>query len=837
MYKKILLALLFISAWGYVYSQALLGGAGICKTSGDPDGIVSMQTLDQRYECSVAWDTVNNVLYYYNPGASLGSRWSDYSSSLPGDNLGNHLATQNLDLDRNQVIKVDLITGGVGPGNVDNVGELDFNEDVGTGMVGNATVLSHNASILIASDQNGNATTASDEPIVLAQGSNNTDDLDYVELLRTYNGYFRILDAYNMATTSPPSNGDPYVQTWTNGINSWTNTTTFGGGGGIWEVENGNTLATDNTSNNYHEGNVGIGDFSSNTIGGALHIYDPALTVRLSDSCNTAQCATPQLEFYQGYNTSLLGRVGFLSSADNDFTFINNLATGRLKFGTDATVKLELSAAGQMRLNQYTSTSSFTGTAAGYLGFDSNGNIITTAGTGGGGTFLSLTDSPSSYTGEAGQYLRVNTGETGLEFVAAPSGGGGASYPTTNPSNTNLEVVIDLNEESTGIFTLIANSRTRYEVRDTNPPLTGGGHYTILFNSTSTDTISFHNDFKYSTGSNINSVVTTGNGAMVEFFYDGSQFFTDEFNNVNSISAPTCFDGVQNGDETGVDCGGSCPDLCGGGGSFDADYQAVLDYATTQGYTLPSSGQQDDQNQLVLDLKTAGVWDSLDVFYVFATDGDRDYALINWADPGTFDATEAGTMTFTADEGFTSDGSSGYLNTNLNLNTDSTSLNYGAQYGQIMAHINTTGPAWPTASAICGAREATSTTTDQLMVQNNALGNTIVRMQSYGNLTGSYEYLDVSPPGGTTGTFHYTRTSANNLAAYHNNSLDASDNTSDNFPDLPNCNVYLFANSNNNTAANFMAAELSMWAIGAFETQRTAVYNAWSDYATALGGL
>ncbi|MFK7781718.1 ASPIC/UnbV domain-containing protein, partial [Psychroserpens sp.] len=25
---------------------------------------------------------------------------------------------------------------------------------------------------------------------------------------------------------------------------------------------------------------------------------------------------------------------------------------------------------------------------------------------------------------------------------------------------------------------------------------------------------------------------------------------------------PTCFDGIQNGDETGIDCGGSCPDVC-----------------------------------------------------------------------------------------------------------------------------------------------------------------------------------------------------------------------------------------------------------------------------------
>jgi hypothetical protein len=47
------------------------------------------------------------------------------------------------------------------------------------------------------------------------------------------------------------------------------------------------------------------------------------------------------------------------------------------------------------------------------------------------------------------------------------------------------------------------------------------------------------------------------------------------------------------------------------------DYQAVLDYATTQGYTLPSSGQQTLQNQLVVDLKDGGIWSKLDTFRVF----------------------------------------------------------------------------------------------------------------------------------------------------------------------------------------------------------------------------
>jgi hypothetical protein len=44
---------------------------------------------------------------------------------------------------------------------------------------------------------------------------------------------------------------------------------------------------------------------------------------------------------------------------------------------------------------------------------------------GGGGatTFLALTDTPASYAGAGGDFVAVNAGATGLEFVAAPSGG------------------------------------------------------------------------------------------------------------------------------------------------------------------------------------------------------------------------------------------------------------------------------------------------------------------------------------------------------------------------------------------------------------------------------
>jgi hypothetical protein len=99
-------------------------------------------------------------------------------------------------------------------------------------------------------------------------------------------------------------------------------------------------------------------------------------------------------------------------------------------------------------------------------------------------------------------------------------------------------------------------------------------------------------------------------------------------------------------------------------GGFDADYQAVLDYATTQGYTLPSASQQLLQNQLVVDLKDGGIWSKLDTFAVFATDGNSDFALIDWI--RLTDYTAVNSPAFTTNVGFIGNGTSAYVDTNFN---------------------------------------------------------------------------------------------------------------------------------------------------------------------------
>jgi len=114
--------------------------------------------------------------------------------------------------------------------------------------------------------------------------------------------------------------------------------------------------------------------------------------------------------------------------------------------------------------------------------------------------------------------------------------------------------------------------------------------------------------------------------------------------------------------------------LAGVGGGFDSDYQAVLDYATTQAYTLPSASQQALQNQLVVDLKTAGVWNKLDKLNIYYTDGDSDYACINWKNPGTFDSTKVNTPTFVVNKGFTSGVDGTFIRTNFTPSSDAVQM-------------------------------------------------------------------------------------------------------------------------------------------------------------------
>lgn len=108
----------------------------------------------------------------------------------------------------------------------------------------------------------------------------------------------------------------------------------------------------------------------------------------------------------------------------------------------------------------------------------------------------------------------------------------------------------------------------------------------------------------------------------------------------------------------------SAPAVSGG---YETEYQDVLDAMTTD----PTGDTLTWQNALVDSLVNRGYWERMPWLYVMMGPewGDDEY-LINWIDPGTFDATEvgAGALVYT-DSAIVTDNVN-YLSTNWNPTDD-----------------------------------------------------------------------------------------------------------------------------------------------------------------------
>jgi hypothetical protein len=133
-------------------------------------------------------------------------------------------------------------------------------------------------------------------------------------------------------------------------------------------------------------------------------------------------------------------------------------------------------------------------------------------------------------------------------------------------------------------------------------------------------------------------------------------------------------------------------------GGFSAEYQAIL--TAGSGFTRPSASQQILQNQLIIDLKAAGVWEKLDSFMMFRNDGSREFATINWVNPNNL-ATTTTYPTFSSGYGFQGNNSNMFLNLNTTGQTKFT-LN-SASYG---VYINDLGNPTTNNRVFIGANNA-----------------------------------------------------------------------------------------------------------------------------------
>jgi hypothetical protein len=98
-----------------------------------------------------------------------------------------------------------------------------------------------------------------------------------------------------------------------------------------------------------------------------------------------------------------------------------------------------------------------------------------------------------------------------------------------------------------------------------------------------------------------------------------------------------------------------------GGTGYDPDAQAYFAAMSVQ----PDATRKGLINDYIVGLKTDGVWSLLDLVYLLASH-DSQAAGLNAKTPASNVITVNGTCTFTTDGGYTSNGTTGYLDTNFN---------------------------------------------------------------------------------------------------------------------------------------------------------------------------
>jgi hypothetical protein len=249
--------------------------------------------------------------------------------------------------------------------------------------------------------------------------------------------------------------------------------------------------------------------------------------------------------------------------------------------------------------------------------------------------------------------------------------------------------------------------------------------------------------------------------------------------------------------------------------AFDADYQAVLDYATTQGYTLPSAGQQILQNQLVVDLKDGGIWSKLDTFAVFATDGDSDFALIDWI--RLSDYTAVNSPTFTANQGFAGNGATSYINTSFNPTMAVKMTSNNANFTVRMNTVNDVGLKF-----FYGCLDAFAVQ----LGEDNAPAN--MRPDIFGNNSNVPSVAKIG-----ANWFSTNRNNSLTNVLIQNTSSTSSNNT---FRGMPNVNLALLGRiSNLGVLALPTTRQISMFAAGEnLISENTDFYNSFNTYFTSL---
>ena len=238
---------------------------------------------------------------------------------------------------------------------------------------------------------------------------------------------------------------------------------------------------------------------------------------------------------------------------------------------------------------------------------------------------------------------------------------------------------------------------------------------------------------------------------------------------------------------------------------FDTDYQAVLDYATTNSITLPDSSTQTAQNQIVLDLKSNDIWSRLDGLLYFKGSAVTAFKLIDWK--RLVSAIAFGGVTWSS-LGVKGNATNGYIDTHYILGTDSTNFLFNdASHGANVFDGTNIG-------MIMGARDSSGTPYHTLIGKLSADSSSLFgRLNAKQN---GFTKLDISGN-------NIFSVDASNIY-YHNNGV-LSETTSGGGLGIENWSLYLLSANTGGSATIYSDMGLGYWFAGNNLSDKASVIN------------
>jgi len=252
------------------------------------------------------------------------------------------------------------------------------------------------------------------------------------------------------------------------------------------------------------------------------------------------------------------------------------------------------------------------------------------------------------------------------------------------------------------------------------------------------------------------------------------------------------------------------------GGGFDPDAIAYFNQLTVQ----PSGAYKSAINTLVKQLKLDGNWQLLDRLWIHATEIQQ-HARVSLVNPSSTKITEVNSPTFTANQGYTGNGTNMYLNTNYSF------LNSSVQFTQNLASIGI----YSRTNLLTANKIDFGATTDI-----SGGKDTFINPYSSG---GSYFYnvnggvlLSGSANSNTLGMHSALRSASNLLIGYRNGIQQHSSAVSS--QTMTSLNAFVLARNDLGSAAFFSNRQISLTFIGGNVNQST-FYNAIQTFATTRG--